>query len=201
MVPYMWHTRSQTRESWIRDRSHEAMASVSEVSAIEDSDEESAEERRRRLARKRKVRQRAACSTNRIVTDIASDDRLNKQRRRMANSRAAESPAQRSTRLQALQLRAGQRRLWGTEEQRYQTTIERVSTPHNLPLALTERRGCVIPVSGHTTDYGTKRMSKGGPSLPYSTYMYYTPMGDVLYSITEEGGGRTIRSFMRSNVV
>ncbi len=119
------------------------MTSVSEVSAIEDSDEESAEERRRRPARKRKVRQRAACSTNRIVTDIASDDRLNKQRRRMANSRAAESPAQRSTRLQALQLRAGQRRLGETEEQRCQTTIERVSTPHNFPLALhvTERRG------------------------------------------------------------
>ncbi len=26
-------------------------------------------------------------------------------------------------------------------------------------------------------------------------------MGDALYSVTEEGGGRTIRSFVRSNVV
>ncbi len=104
----MWHSRSQTRGSWICDCSHEAMASMSEVSAMEDSDEESAEERWRRLARKRKVRQRAACSTNGIVTDTASDDPLSKQRRRMANSRAAESPARRSTRLQALQLRARQ---------------------------------------------------------------------------------------------
>ncbi len=35
--------------------------------------------------------------------------------------------------------------------------------------------------------------------VPYSTH--YTPMGDALYSVTEEGGGRTICSFMQSNVV
>ncbi len=35
--------------------------------------------------------------------------------------------------------------------------------------------------------------------IPYSTYD--TPMGEALYSVTEEGGGRTIHSFMQSNVV
>ncbi len=64
-----------------------------------------------------------------------------------------------------------------------------------------------VHVRERTDEVRLNELSTTGPEyvvcmhvhVPYSTY--YTPMGDALYSVTEEGGGRTIRSFMRSNVV